>query len=157
MNPAPPAPPEVVGGLGDLPGITWLEHTADLGFQVRGASPAAVYCRAVAACAWLLFGDEARGRGRTLTLTLVGASRAERLRSLLEELLFRLEVEGFVVASADILEERERDGSLTVRLHGESFDPRRHRVVREIKAVTYHGLAFEPEPGGYVATLLLDL
>ncbi|MBM4318640.1 MAG: archease [Deltaproteobacteria bacterium] len=139
-------------------GIRWLEHTADAGFAVRGASAQEVYQRCVAALRHLLLGDQPVADGLRLELELQGQDRAERLVALLEEVLLRLEVERFVTARAEVGEDEPGQGTLYVALLGEHFDPARHRQVREVKAITYHGLGFARRPDGSLeATVVVDL
>ena len=43
-------------------------------------------------------------------------------------------------------------------LRGEAFDPARHRIIREIKAVTYHQSSVLQTPeGGWVARVVFDV
>jgi len=47
---------------------------------------------------------------------------------------------------------------VTAHLDGETLDRRRHTLLTEVKAVTYHQLAVETVPeGGWRATLLFDV
>lgn len=148
----------VAPGFGDLPeGVTWLEHTADAGFHVSAPSPGRVYEQAVAALRSLLLGNAVVEPRCRIPLRLEGEDRAERLVALLEEVIFRLEVERFVTAGAEVQEDSVGPGSLSLHLIGEPWDPARHRVLCEVKAVTYHRLSFMEEAGGARATVVVDL
>jgi len=46
---------------------------------------------------------------------------------------------------------------LRARVAGEPIDPARHPIVREIKAVTYHGLAVDRVAGGFSAQVVFDV
>jgi SHS2 domain-containing protein len=40
---------------------------------------------------------------------------------------------------------------------GEPLDPDRHELGHEVKAITYHGLRVEPEAGGWLAEVIVDI
>ena len=47
---------------------------------------------------------------------------------------------------------------VTAHLHGETIDKRRHTLLTEVKAVTYHRLTVDRTPeGGWRATVLFDV
>jgi SHS2 domain-containing protein len=78
------------------------------------------------------------------------------LRSLLQEALVGFGTDGFLACSAEVLS--TGDGRTRARLHGESYEPERHSLLTEIKAVTYHRLAASEDPtGSWRATVLLDV
>jgi len=47
--------------------------------------------------------------------------------------------------------------SLRARIAGERLDPRRHRICREIKAATFHGLKLRRRRGLWSARIIFDL
>jgi SHS2 domain-containing protein len=46
---------------------------------------------------------------------------------------------------------------LKVLLRGEPFDPARHRILKEIKAVTYHQASVEKTGDVWVARVIFDV
>ena len=51
-----------------------------------------------------------------------------------------------------------REAGLTATAFGEPFDPARHGIGREVKAVTYHGLSVERQPDGtWLAEVIVDI
>lgn len=133
----------------------WLEHTADVAVAVTGADPAEVYERIALVAATLIVGDSLARPAVTHEVEVEGDDRIERLVSLAGEVVYLWEVEAFVPASAEVVEDGRR---VRATLWGEAFDPARHRVEREVKAATYHGALFEPDgAGGWRAELLFDL
>jgi len=40
---------------------------------------------------------------------------------------------------------------------GEPYDPGRHPLSHEVKAITYHGLRVEPADGGWLAEVIVDI
>jgi len=49
-----------------------------------------------------------------------------------------------------------QDG-LRATARGEPFDPSRHELDMEVKAITYHGLKVEREADGWLAEVIVDL
>ncbi len=67
----------------------------------------------------------------------------------LSELLLLEETEGFFGREIAV-ELSAPEGSPTLlraRIRGEVFDPTRHAAHEAVKAITYHGLTFDPERG----------
>ncbi|MCD6461912.1 MAG: archease [Thermoplasmata archaeon] len=136
--------------------MTWeiLDHTADIGIRVEADSLAGAFAEAAEA----MFHIMIEGERKTLEerrLEMSSPAVDMLLVDFLSELLFLFETEYFVVSRAEVsLEEREGKWSLSARLLGELFDPDRHGVNFEIKAVTYHMLeAVESLEGGRVQVL----
>jgi SHS2 domain-containing protein len=46
---------------------------------------------------------------------------------------------------------------LSAEVHGERFDPTRHNVFTEIKAVTFHDLRLQHDDQGWKAQIIFDL
>jgi SHS2 domain-containing protein len=64
-------------------------------------------------------------------------------------------LEKFLVSRASVTRIDAR--SLSAELSGEGYDPSRHELGPEIKAVTYHNLRVAQEHGRWVGRVLLDL
>jgi SHS2 domain-containing protein len=142
----------------------WVEHTAELELEIDAASEREVFEQALAALSELLAGEDRRGGAPAASEhrhaapaasehRRVSASAGDRpalLAAWLEELVFLAEVEGFVPVALEALE--LRGGAVDATVAGRLGDP-----PPLIKAITYHRLAFAPAPGGYRATVVLDV
>lgn len=137
--------------------VEWLDHTADAGLVVRAADAAGVYAAAAGALRRLLFGAAALPDEQIVSVTLQGHDRAERLVALLDEVLFRLQVHGFATASVTAAPDPAGPGTLSACLSGARWDPAQTPLHHEVKAVTYHLLAFRADPEGASATVVVDL
>jgi len=102
----------------------------------------------------VIFGQVAVRETRPLELTLSGGDDAELLVNWLGELLFHFECRHLVPAGF-ILE--FSGGELRARVQGEDFDPARHPVEREVKAVTHHQVLVEQTAQGWHGRVYLDL
>lgn len=141
-----------------------IDHTADLGFRVQVASAAEVVRASVAALCDLITPVGHFGKTKSADIRVEAEDLPGLLHALLEEVLFHFEVEGDLLPHTDSLsvvepEVGKRAWSLSATLAGEHLDPRRHEVERVVKAVTLHGLRFEPRSGddGWMAEVILDL
>ena len=77
----------------------------------------------------------------------------------LSQLLYMFDVDHFMQAEASVtVQDRGENGiSLTAELAGETYDPSRHEIRTEVKAVTYHQLKIALEGGKWVGRVILDL
>lgn len=135
-------------------GFRLLPHTADIRVEVRGPDLAGLFAGSVEALFSLLCDRRFVRRAEAKTLHVSGGTAEDRLFRLLKDALLLFAAERFLVRSA----RGRMDGSGgTVEVSGEPFDPSRHFALREIKAVTAHGLVVEPVAGGYVARFIVDV
>jgi SHS2 domain-containing protein len=127
----------------------WGEHVGELELSIEAATEDAVFVEAVNAIAELL-ADGEPGPLEWREVSVEGTERAVLLAEWLAELAYLAETEGFVPAAVERLA-LEPD-LVRARLGG-----RRGSPPHLIKAVTYHGLRFEPAPGGWRAHLVMDV
>jgi SHS2 domain-containing protein len=145
-----------------LPGVTFLEHTADVGIDVEAPSAELLFHRAATGMLALLRGDE-EGPGAG-ALDLVDPSRVEirplevtardrpgLLRAWLRELLLLHETGDADYVGGAFLELTER------RLEARIRTAPSGGAVREIKGVTYHELWVQDTDGGWKARVIFDV
>ena len=135
---------------------TEIDHTADLGLDLDGPTPEAVLEAAQRGLIHVLFGeipdldaDERR------VVELAESDRAELLKAWCESLYEHLETDGFVTVECDV-ESADPDGFRAI-LRGAR--PPAETVARasELKAVTWHQLAFERSDGRWRARVIFDV
>lgn len=154
-----------------VPGVAGLDHTADIGLDVRGSTLSELFERAALGAVWLVLErdpDPSSISGNTPTsleekrLELVEEELGLLLRSWLRSILSWAETEGFVpletrVALVPAPLCGTPDGQafgLKAQIRG-VFDsgPR----IREIKGVTFHGLRVEQHGEGWLAQVIFDV
>ena len=132
----------------------FLPHTADVRVEVCGRDLPELF----AACAEVLFSlvtDRRRVRPRDERQVRVeGAPDAERLFLLLRGAFALFSVGGFLVRKARVTIVGQR---VTLSASGEPFDPSRHALDREIKAITAHALTVERTAKGFLARFVVDV
>jgi SHS2 domain-containing protein len=84
-----------------------------------------------------------------------GRDPAELAVAFLNALLVLEETDGFLGRRVAATTHGRPPTEVTARVLGEPFDPERHTGRTEVKAVTYHGLVFDPRAGR--ARVIVDL
>ena len=130
-----------------------LEHTADIGLRVRGATVEELFEAAGEGLATLQ-GAWFPGEGQEETVTVRATDRPALLVAWLDELLFIHESRDAVFGGFDVhsVGERELDARVRLAARGD-----RELESVGVKAATYHRLRLEREPDGWVAEVYLDV
>ncbi|HUP25893.1 MAG TPA: archease [Thermoanaerobaculia bacterium] len=132
-----------------------IDHTADLGFEVWAPSLAALFAEAVTALGEICYDRERVAPAEQRTLQVAGDSHEERLVHWLQEVYFWLERDLWLTA---YVEPVEVTGEVVRGLfRGERYDPLRHTIHTEIKAITYHQLRVRAEGGLWRTTVIVDV
>jgi SHS2 domain-containing protein len=148
----------VTGGrLGAPPRRRWgrFPTTADVGIWATGPSPAALL-EALGLGLFALMTDLRRVRPREdRALSASGSDPTALVVNFLSELLKLHEQDGFLVREIEVRPMGQPPTALLASVRGEPFDRARHPVGTEVKAVTFHALAFDPERGR--ARVIVDI
>lgn len=134
---------------------TLIDHTADLGIRVRASGLRELFQEAATAL-FDLVTDRARvAQTAVRTLEVQGRDRPDLMVNWLRELLYLWNGDRLLVARTrvDALDE----GRLTARVWTADYDPRRHVLHHEIKAVTYHGITVRRTAGGWESVVIFDV
>lgn len=129
--------------------------TADVGLWARGRTPEALL-EALGLGLYALMTDLRRVRPTTERAVSASAQDpASLVVAFLSELLVLRESEGFVGRRMHVRPLGSPPTALLARVNGERFDPTRHVTHFDVKAVTFHGLLFDPERGR--ARVIVDI
>lgn len=134
---------------------TLLDHTADLGIEVRGHSLEDLFVEAARALFDLLGTLGATEITTEQDIRIEADDREDLLRAWLSELLFLGTTRGVIFSRFRILSLNSH--KLEALAMGEPFDPARHSFEREIKAVTFHGLEVVNDRRGWKASVIFDV
>jgi SHS2 domain-containing protein len=132
--------------------FTILEHEADIGLEVYGRDQAELFSHAGAAL-FSLITDPDTVEARFIRHITINCDE-EQLVIFLNELLYLWDTEKFIPRTFSVLVEK---GRLEADITGETFDPGRHSVYKEVKAVTYHKFTMKQEGDLLKATVFLDI
>lgn len=132
-----------------------LEHTADMGIEASGETLEELFAQAAYGLLEIMTGTPQAAAREEKSVTLTAADPEELLVNWLNEILYLFEIQKFLPVDFEI--EEVRGERLLARVRGEPFDPQRHLVEREVKAVTYHQLRLEKTDGLWQARIYVDL
>jgi len=132
-----------------------FDHTADLGVEVTGATLEELYAGAAFALFDLLTDLSSVRAGVAREIIVSGEDPADLLVNFLREILYAWNGDRFLMKACRIQEVSPR--RLKALLRGEPFDPSRHRIQQEIKAVTYHQASVEKTAAGWRARVVFDV
>jgi len=132
-----------------------FDHTADIGVRVFGNTVEEVFANAAYALFDQLTDLRKVGDSATQEISVEGADREDLLIRWLAELLFLCQGRGYLFKEFSIL--YLGSNSLRAIARGEIFDPSRHRIKTEIKAVTYHQVEVQQKDKGWEGKVIFDV
>jgi SHS2 domain-containing protein len=132
-----------------------FDHTADIGIAVENASLEGLFEDAAFGM-FDLIGDLNRIESREeIRVDLEAETLEELFADWLRELLFRFETDLIVLKYFHVRMRSHR--TLSGQASGEVYDPNRHELYRELKAVTYHELRVEQVQGIWRGSVIFDV
>lgn len=132
-----------------------VEHTADLGVHVAAASLEELFADAGRGLFAVIAGDLPQIRpAAVIEIVLRGSDPSWLLFDWLRELHAAFEPGRLLLAGFEVT--LEPDG-LRASARGERYDPSRHVLAHEVKAVTQHEFDLHRTPTGWEATFILDI
>jgi SHS2 domain-containing protein len=132
-----------------------FEHTADVGLRMRAESLDELFADAGRALFSVIVANfDAVRPLQELPLAIEGTRRDDLLFDWLDELLYTFDTRRVLLADFRV---DVRDDGLVATARGEPFDPSRHELDMEVKAITYHGLKVERDGAGWLAEVIVDL
>ncbi len=132
-----------------------FEHTADLGLRIQAPDLDTLFAEAAVALTAAIVEDVAAIQPRDeVEFCIGGIDSAYLLFDWLKALLLKFEIEHRLFGKFEV---RVGGEGLTAKAWGEPYDPDRHPLSHEVKAITYHGLVVEPADGGWRAEVIVDI
>ena len=135
----------------------FIEHTADIGVRVFGATKEELFSNAASAL-FSLITDYHPKPLKEKKIRLAADNLEDLFVAWLSELISQLFADRFLSSSYDIsFEEGGGEISLNGVILGEPFDPFERKIKTEIKAATYHNLKIEKTEEGYATEVIFDV
>jgi len=132
-----------------------FNHTADLGVEICGPDCNQLFINAGRTLFDLICGTSAIDKKTAVPVTVQGSGYDDLMINWLRELLYLHQVKGYLLSTFII---HELDAfHLIATVTGEQFDARRHELLREIKAVTYHQLTIDQGEEEWTARIVFDI
>lgn len=132
-----------------------FDHTADLGLEIFGSDLRELFANAAHALFDNIVDLTTVEGGLARTVSATGADLEDLFINYLRELLSWFHGDDMIVREVDIV--AVTDTHVTGTATGERLDPHRHRILHEIKAVTYHRAEVTKVSGGWRAKVILDV
>ena len=132
-----------------------IDHTADLGIHVYGADPKELFTNAAYALFDLLTDLKILKAAHTKKITMTGEDWTDLMMNWLRELLYFWAGRERLVKQTEILTLSKT--KLIALLNYDTYDPNRHLIKEEIKAVTYHQLEVKSGSSGWEARIIFDV
>jgi SHS2 domain-containing protein len=134
-----------------------FEHTADLGLRATAPTLELLMAEAAHGLFEIIAGDLAQIRsrpGHTERFDVAGTDPSWLLLDWISELHAAFELRRMLFCGCDVSIDAT---GLHATAHGEPYDPARHTLAHEIKAITQHELSVVETAGGWEATLIVDI
>lgn len=142
-----------------------FDHTADIGCEIFGKTRRELFANSVAALFDLILERRGCQTGENTTagkelleekeIIIAGNDLEDLLINFLREVLYLFNGEHWVITGCH---PTGLTGKLIVaQLSGEYYNPLKHQVKMEIKAVTYHGLSVRKTTAGWRAKVIFDV
>jgi len=138
-----------------MPKYRLIDHTADCGIHVFGSDPKELFANAAYALSDLLTQVDMLEGSDTADLQVSGDDWSDLMVNWLRELLYFWNGKELLVKKVHVLSVSESEVSAKVEF--DPFDPDRHEIKAEIKAVTYHQIQVSSGPEGWEAKIIFDI
>jgi SHS2 domain-containing protein len=138
------------------PWYEFLDHTGDMGILARAPTHEALYSVATRALFDVIADVTHIEPRETVPVRATGAvDREDLVVRFLSELLFLHDARGWLFCDATV--RTLTDETVEADAMGEPFDPERHAIERQVKAITYHHLLLSEDRDGWSLRVVLDL
>ena len=132
-----------------------FEHTADLGLRATAPDLNSLFAEMAACLVSAMVENPASVQpAQEVQIELAGDNREFLLFDWLKELLLRFETDRLLFAAFAV---KVSDSGLSATARGEEYDPARHTLAHEVKAITYHELKVEQTADGWLAEAIVDI
>jgi SHS2 domain-containing protein len=132
-----------------------INHTADLGIIVKGPDVDSLFIHAARAMTDLMVRGDLGEKAFLRDIAIEAADLPDLMVRWLGEILYLFDADQLIVDSIEI--KSLRPNKLEATLAFASFKPKHHKVLREIKAVTYHQISVCKVNDEWEARVIFDI
>jgi SHS2 domain-containing protein len=140
---------------GGQAGFRILEHPSDLGIEASGSTIGEAFEQAAHGLMAVIAEPETIKAVDERTVELDAQDTESLLVRWLSEILYLYDGEDYLVKEAKI----DSISATDLRAHvlGEKYQPKKHTLKLDVKAVTYHQLSIETRNGGTTVRVFFDI
>ena len=132
-----------------------LDHTGDIAIRITAPTLDGLFVEAARAMTEII-ADPAAARPQLMQdIVVEGEDSADLLRSWLAELLYWFSAGGLIFVDFEVTLQGGR--RCVAKVRGEPYDPDRHPLRTELKAVTYHQLEVRQTKDGWEGRVIFDV
>ncbi len=137
----------------------YLEHTADVYIAAYGDSLEQAFENAALASTEVMTDAEKVEPRLEETVEIEAHDLEALLYNWIEELIIRLDANGVLYSrfKINLIEQTKEGFRLGAKIWGEKFNPEKHPQKLGIKAVTYHQMEIDEQPGCVTVKFILDV
>ena len=132
-----------------------IDHTADFGIRVFGSDVKDLFANAALALFDLITDINSLKGLDEHKVHITGDDWPDTMVNWLRELLYLWTCKEMLVKTTDIFYLKEFE--LAAKVKFEPYDPDRHEIRNEIKAVAYHQIQVEKGPFGWESKIIFDV
>jgi SHS2 domain-containing protein len=136
-------------------GFRILEHPSDLGIEASGSTVGEAFEQAALGLMAVIAEPETIEAVYERTVGLDAQDAGNLLVRWLSEILYLYDGEGYLVKEAKI--DSISPTKLRARLLGEEYQPKKHTLKLDVKAVTYHQLSIDTKDSRTTVRVFLDI
>ncbi len=135
----------------------FLEHTADLKIRATGNTLGEALSEAAKAVFESIAGKSKVEPKEERTITVVVREPETLVHDFLGQLIYLFATEKMLFSDYQLTLKEAIGYKLVAKAKGERYDPKRHRLIKEVKAVTYHDMRVREEKGkGWTIEVVCD-
>jgi len=131
----------------------YFEHTADIKFQASGKTIEEAFSEAALALKQIIAENINVKDKIKKEITIKGTDKESLLYNFLEEFLFLLDSEGFLLK--DIKSIKIEGNNLKAKLTGDKAS--NYKFTNDVKAITYNSMFVKKEKDKYVVQVVVDV
>jgi len=132
----------------------FLEHTADIKYQAFGKTLEECFKNSVYALKEIIT-KEAIKPVKKKTIKIKGKDKESLLYNFLEEFLFLLDSENFIISKVGMMKIDLKKFRIKAIIYGD--DIKKYNTITDIKAITYHDMFINKENDKYTCQVVLDV
>ena len=144
------------------PGYRYLDHTADVGLEIVAGTLPELFHTAACGMVSLLYSPQTIQPSESFSITLSNSTPERLLFDWLREILYFIYTRRIMIKTfqVEIKKADKKDATLCdlkAYLEGEYYNPARHEICMEIKAVTRHLFQLKKKEDGWESRILFDV
>lgn len=132
-----------------------IDHTADIGIIAYGSDYNELFVNAAMGVVSLMVDADSVEINAHKSIQLEETDIISLLVKWLNEIIYEFEVERILYKDFSVV--LKGDSAMQATCYGERYDPKKHILLREIKAATYHDLRIEKFNNLYMARVIFDI